>query len=94
MKRFELAGKRKANEQVFLMSEHRCYNQNRPIFHKNDYHTIVKIPDNIFKTHFRYKHSNGIYENLTKITWKELDKVANIEVYSFLDHDYIQDKFK
>lgn len=79
MKRFELAGKRKDNEPVFLMSLHRTYKANQTIFHHNNYHTVVHIPNNVFKEHFKYNHSSGIYVNLTGMVWAELRRVADIK---------------
>ena len=78
--RFELAGKRRKSEQVFLMSDHRKHKINKTIFHRNDYHTVVIIPHDVFKENFSFNRSTYIYDNLTGITWHELEKVADIEV--------------
>ena len=75
---FELAGKRSGVGTVFLTSDHRVYKPQTTVFHRNDYHTIVKMSMDVFKTNFKYDRLSGIYTNLTNITWDALDKIAFI----------------
>ena len=81
MVRFDLAGRRKDHEKVFLMSDHRSYQEPTTLFHRNDYHTVVKMTKAVFKTNFKYEASSGIYRNLTDITWEKLREVATIETF-------------
>jgi len=76
---FEIAGKRKDNEIVFLMSNQRVYKQRATIFHRNDFHTIIKIDNKIFKKLFKYERFSGIYKNMTGIKWEEFKKIADIK---------------
>ena len=77
--RFELAGYRPDNDKVFLLSHHRKYADSTTIFHRNDYHTIVRMSKDVLKKNFKYERSTGIYRNLTGITWGMLKKVADVE---------------
>jgi len=73
---FELAGKRDAGSVVFLTSNHRVYKAQSTIFHRNDYHTIVKMSVDVFKANFKYDRLSGIYRNLANITWNALGKIT------------------
>jgi len=86
--RFELAGKRKNNEEVFLMPMHRKYKIERTIWHKNDYHTVLEIPKEVYKKNFKYNPSTGLYENLTGITWKEMKERGFVTIYSCKEGGY------
>ena len=81
MVRFNVAGKQKPYDKVFLTSRHRSYKKVDTIFHRNDYHTEIKMDKEVFKTNFKFNKSTWIYDNLTKITWKELEEIADIYVY-------------
>ena len=91
MKRFEFAGNqlKRNNERVFMTSENRIYKVPRTIFHRNDYHTILRISDNEFKKHFKYNISTGIYDNLKGITWGEIVKIAEVSVVDLVNDEYI-----
>lgn len=78
--RFELAGRRKDNEAVFLMSMHRMRGD-RMITHRSDYHTVLEIRRKTFNKHFKFNYSNYIYDNLTGITWKEIKEIAHVELW-------------
>ena len=46
---------------VFFRSEQRMRSLNEAVFHRNDYNSEWRIPDDFFREHFRYEHSTGIY---------------------------------
>jgi len=82
--RFDLAGLRKANDKVFLTCDYRTYGALGTIFHRNDFHTTVKIDNETFHKHFKYESFTGIYRNITRITWDEMKKIATVETRSLV----------
>ena len=84
--RFELAGKLKVKEKCFLTTKDRYYNKNHTIFHRNDWHSVVEIPIEVFRKYFTYERFSGIYQ--TSLTYELLIEVGgilwsqNIEWYS------------
>ena len=63
------------SELVFLQSRNRVYRHDT-IFHRNDHSTIFRIPSGVFKEHFKYERSSGIYR--TALKYKDLTKYTEI----------------
>ena len=74
--RFELAGTIKTKEKCFLTTKNRYYNKNHTIFHRNDWHTVIEIPIEVFKKYFTYERFSGIYQ--TFLTYELLIEVGGI----------------
>ena len=69
--RFELAGRiDNLDSTPFLTSRSREYKTGKTIFHRNDYHTTILIPERAFKKFFQYEKWSGVYR--TTITFREL----------------------
>ena len=81
MVRFELAGRYKDGEYVFLTSKHRKYKKQNTIYHRSDYHTIVEMDEEVFKNNFIFSRHTHIYRSPTRITWGRLREVADIKTY-------------
>lgn len=81
MIRFDLAGVRKHTDRVFLTTEHRSHKEPTTLFHRNDYHTVLKMTKEVFNTYFKFNPSTYIYDNLTGITWQELGGIADMNVF-------------
>jgi hypothetical protein len=60
--RFEMAGDYREGRIVYLFSSNRKYTTQSKIYHKNDYHTILEIPEKQFKIMFKYNASKRHYE--------------------------------
>lgn len=92
--RFEMAGKLNIKEKCFLTSKSRVYTKNHRIFHRNDWHTVIEIPVEVFKKYFEYERFSGIYQ--TFLTYELLIEVGgilwsqNIEMHSE-DYERITD---
>jgi hypothetical protein len=77
---FEKAGKFDYSlEPVFLMSSQRKYKK-ETIFHRNDFHTIIKIPKDVFKKYFKYEAFSGIYR--TTLKQYQLYNLTDIKIYN------------
>ena len=74
--RFEMAGKLNSKEKCFLTTKSRVYTKNHRIFHRNDWHTVISIPIEVFRKYFKYEKSSGIYQ--TFLTYKLLIEVGGI----------------
>jgi hypothetical protein len=81
MVQFEVAGKRNDDDIIFLTYSHRVYKTQSTVFHRNDYHTVLRMNDVVFKKNFRYNRLSGVYKNLTNITWGEIKKIADVNIY-------------
>lgn len=77
----DYAGSYHNPEYVFLTSGCRSYKLRHTIFHRNDYHSVIRIPVDVFRANFRYEAHSGVYRNLNKITWEELKKIASVETF-------------
>ena len=76
--RFEFAGKVNLQETPFLTSRNRRKKVGTTILHRNDYHTVLSIPLDVFRTVFSYERFTGIYR--TCATYHELTALgAKIE---------------
>jgi hypothetical protein len=60
--RFEMAGDYREGRIVYLFSSNRKYTTQSKIYHKNDYHTILEIPEKQFRKMFKYNPSKRHYE--------------------------------
>lgn len=80
---FDIAGCRKESDVVFITCRHRrrVYSSTITIYHRNDYHTVVRIKRSIMTVNFLYEADTGIYRNIHNITWDELRKIADVELY-------------
>ena len=84
--RFEMDGKLNIKEKCFLTSKSRVYTKNNRIFHRNEWHTVIEIPMEVFKKYFEYDRFYGIYQTI--LTYERLIEVGgilwsqNIEPYS------------
>ena len=74
--RFELAGKINLKETCYLTTKSRVYTKNHRIFHRNDWHSIIEIPMDVFKKYFEYDRFSGIYQ--TVLTYELLIEVGGI----------------
>lgn len=80
---FELPGKIRDNEVVFLTSKQRKYKEGETVYHRNNIHNRVRVPMPIFKEHFKYERSSGIYR--TKLRWGTLRHIPNVEIETTKD---------
>jgi hypothetical protein len=76
---FRKAGKKitGSNETVFFTSESRIRSLNETIFHRNDFNSEWRIPDEFFKKHFKYEHSSQIYRTI--LTYKEIEQFLEVQ---------------
>lgn len=68
--RFELAGTQHPMNDVFLQARHRKYKAMTTIVHNNNKHTILLMPVEFFKEHFKFDHKTGTY--LNNLKWGDL----------------------
>jgi hypothetical protein len=67
---FKVAGDRIGTPYpVLLTNRHRC-NLNSSVFHNNNYTTVLKLPLDYFKRHFKYEKQSGIYMN--NLSWNDI----------------------
>ena len=59
--RFEFAGKVNLQEIPFLTSRNRRKRAGETIFHRNDFHTVLLIPVDVFRACFEYARHTGVY---------------------------------
>jgi hypothetical protein len=79
---FELAGFIKPYEEIILFPSMRRYKENMTIFHRNDHHTILRVPKVLFKKQFYFNRSRNYYVNPCGLTYGELmDLGAKVEVW-------------
>ena len=74
--RFEMAGKLNIKEKCFLTTKSRVYTKNHRIFHRNDWHTVIEIPMEVFKKYFEYDRFYRVYQ--TTLTYDRLIEVGGI----------------
>ena len=76
---FRKAGKKisQSNETVFFTSESRIKSLNETIFHRNDFNSEWRIPNDFFKEHFKYEHGSGIYR--TKMAYKDIEQFLDVQ---------------
>lgn len=67
---FEKAGKPKKTRTIFLTSENRRYKEGASIFHRNDFHTHLRMPIDFYKNHFSFERWTGIYR--THLSWNDV----------------------
>jgi hypothetical protein len=76
--KFWQAGNHENNTEIlFLTSRHRVRNGREHLFHRNDFTTFIKIPNNL-KHRIKYERTTGIYR--TNITYSELNKLGLLKV--------------
>ena len=76
---FSVAGKRNSTDKVFFQAQNKgTLKECQRVWHRNDFHTVVSIPQNVFKENFLFDSFSGIYR--TELTWGELEKIAKVEV--------------
>lgn len=68
--RFEFAGKVNLHEIPFLTSRDRRKRAGETVYHRNDFHTILLIPVDVFRAAFEYDRFSDIYR--TCATYHEL----------------------
>jgi hypothetical protein len=76
---FEKAGNNKSScFPVFFQCRQRHYKTNFTIFHNNDYSTFWRIPENFFKQNFKYNPQNHTYDNLNKLTYRDIQQYSTV----------------
>ena len=78
---FVKAGTFKDSDKVYFSSRSRKKNLSYGIYHNNDYTTEFIIPQNVFKEHFTFDHSAGVYHN--QLTYKQLKTLSNVKMTVF-----------
>lgn len=84
--KFEYAGIRHENEFVFLTSKHRKIT--KTIFHRNRYHSEIRIPAEFLKEHFKFNRFTGAYE--TDLKMGDIERF--LKVYDMDKKEYISQK--
>lgn len=81
---FAKAGTYKDSDDVFFTSRCRKKNLSYGIYHRNKYTTEFLLPQNVFKKHFTFDRSAGVYRNL--LTYGQLRVIPGVKV-SVIDHE-------
>lgn len=80
---FHVAGKVKDRENLFLTTEsrHNSLHDAMRVFHRNDYHTVLRIEYPAFKEHFAFDRHAGIYRN--NLTYGQARSIPGIQIKTF-----------
>ena len=78
---FAKAGTFKDTDEVYFPSRCRKKNLSYDIYHHNDYTTEYLIPQNVFKEHFTFNRSTGVYYN--QLTYGQLKALPGVKVMVF-----------
>ena len=78
---FVKAGTFKDSDEVYFSSRSRKKNLSYGIYHSNDYTTEFIIPQNVFKEHFTFDRSAGVYHN--QLTYGQLKALSGVKVSVF-----------
>ena len=82
--RFEIAGRiDNLDAAPFLTSRNRRKKSGMTIFHRNEYTTIIMIPDWTLKKYFKYNRYSGVY--FTNLTWRELLRAGVYIVSEYIE---------
>jgi len=79
MKHFLLAGTYQDSDRVYLTASHRQAAKGGTVFHRNDYSTLLDIPNEFYKEHFAFNRSTFIYE--TTLRWKDVRQYCEVITY-------------
>ena len=80
---FAKAGTFKDSDKVYFSSRSRKKNLSYGIYHNNDYTTEFIIPQNVFKEHFAFDRSTGVYHN--QLTYGQLKALPGVKIT--IDYD-------
>ena len=78
---FVKAGTFEDSDKVYFTSRNRKKNLSYSIYHNNDYTTEFIIPQNVFKEHFTFDRSAGVYDN--QLTYGQLKALSGVKVTVF-----------
>ena len=80
---FAKVGTFKDSRNVYFTSSCRKKNLSYGIYHNNDYTTEYIIPQNVFKEHFTFDRSAGVYNN--QLTYGQLKALHGVKIT--IDYD-------
>ncbi len=78
---FVRTGPFKDSDKVYFISRSRKKNLSYDIYHNNGYTTEFIIPQNVFKEHFTFNRSAGVYHN--QLTYGQLKALSGVKVTVF-----------
>ena len=78
---FAKAGTFKDLDKVYFSSRSHKKTLSYGIYHNNDYTTEFIIPQNVFKEHFTFDRSAGVYRN--QLTYGQLKALSGVKVTVF-----------
>ena len=81
---FAKAGTFKDSDKVYFSSRSRKKNLSYDKYHNNDYTTEFIIPQNVFKEHFTFDRSAGVYRN--QLTYGQLKALPGVKITIDYDH--------